>query len=74
MDNNQNTEFLYTNLKPYFWSDIANVIRQNKNSKLLQFLFGNDTLNYDSDGRINYLEERIIHLETELKLIKGKKI
>lgn len=68
MDNNQNTEFLYTNLKPYFWSDIANVIRQNKNSKLLQFLFGNDVLNYDSDSRINYLEERIIHLETRAPL------
>ena len=67
LNNSENTKFLQTNLKPYFWSDIGIVIRQNKNSKLLKFLFGNDDLN--GETKINSLEKRIIQLENELNLI-----
>ena len=42
IQNGENYEILKTNLQPFFWRKIKNIIRQNKKAALQQFLFGKD--------------------------------
>jgi len=36
----KNYEILSTNLQPFFWRKVKNIIRQNKKAILQEFLFG----------------------------------
>lgn len=60
-------EFLQTNLKPYFWFDLKNIIRQNNNQRLLEFLFGTPNKSKRLLDRINLLEKKILHLEKQIE-------
>lgn len=42
MENGKNYEILQTNLQPFFWKKVKNIIRQNKKAALQEFLFGKD--------------------------------
>jgi uncharacterized protein YlxW (UPF0749 family) len=82
MENAQEYEILNTNLKPFFWRKVQNIIRQNKKGALLEFLFGyteasNSTYRSSSPGldakiqilqnQVNSLQDRISDLETTLE-------
>jgi len=41
MENGKDLEVLKTNLQPFSWRKVKNIIRQNKKKALLEFLFGN---------------------------------
>jgi len=40
MEKRKDYEILQTNLQPFFWKKVHNIIRQNKQSALQEFLFG----------------------------------
>ena len=40
MENAKDYEILSTNLQPFFWQKVKNIIRQNKKAALQEFLFG----------------------------------
>ena len=40
MENGQDYEILETNLQPFFWRKVKDIIRQNKKDALQEFLFG----------------------------------
>ena len=42
MEKEEDYEILKTNLQPFFWRKVKNIIRQNKKDALLEFLFGKD--------------------------------
>jgi len=44
MEKGEDYEILKTNLQPFFWRKVKNIIRQNKKDALLEFLFGKDGL------------------------------
>ena len=44
MENSQEYEILSTNLQPFFWKKVRNIIRQNKKSALQEFLFPNPNI------------------------------
>ena len=49
MENGKDFEILSTNLQPFFWKKVKNVIRQNKKGALQEFLFGsqlNQSINH----------------------------
>lgn len=64
-----NSRILETNLKPYFWREIGNVIRQNRQEILLKFLFSNSSTSSveDLQNQINFLQEKIFDLEKKLE-------
>ena len=42
METGKDYEILNTNLQPFFWKKVQNIIRQNKKAALHEFLFGSD--------------------------------
>jgi predicted acetyltransferase len=44
METGKEYEILNTNLQPFFWRKVKNIIRQNKKSALEEFLFGYDNV------------------------------
>jgi len=40
LENGKDYEILETNLQPFFWRKVKNIIRQNKKAALQEFLFG----------------------------------
>ena len=40
MEKGKEYEILETNLQPFFWRKVRNIIRQNKKASLQEFLFG----------------------------------
>ena len=80
METGKEYEILQTNLQPFFWRKIKNIIRQNQKGALLEFLFGKDEDNklvnqgwnpaFDDriqnlQNQISSLEQKIIELEQE---------
>ena len=68
---NQGSEskILKTNLKPYFWTEVENLLRQNKKSILNNFLFPNSLSSSETtENKLNFLEEKIISLENKISL------
>jgi len=76
MENGKNYEILSTNLQPFFWRKVKNIIRQNKKAALQEFLFGSQEsiapteIQNDLKDKIESLEnqvfslqQRVIHLE-----------
>jgi len=74
IENGKNYKILSTNLEPFFWRKIKKIIRQNKKSILLEFLFQSSTETGQRESlqnqvnslveKVHSLEERIIDLET----------
>ncbi len=82
MENGEEYEILNTNLQPFFWRKVQNIIRQNKKGVLLEFLFGyteasNSTYRSSSPGldakiqtlqnQVDSLQQKIIQLESKLE-------
>lgn len=58
IQNADNYEILKTNLQPFFWKKVHNIIRQNKKGALQEFLFGKDTdTKYHTTGSNPALQE-----------------
>jgi hypothetical protein len=75
MENGEKYEILSTNLQPFFWKEVKNIIRQNKKGALQKFLFGsqlNQSINH-SDSQ-NDLEEKIQILQNQLNSLQQKVI
>ena len=73
IDNVKDYEILSTNLQPFFWRKVENIIRQNKKGALQEFLFGsqlNKSINHlDSQ---NDLQEKIQILQNQLNSLQQK--
>ena len=80
MENGEDYEILNTNLQPFFWRKVKNIIRQNKKAALQEFLFGSqdsiaapETQNCLNEkietlqNQVNSLQDRIRDLETTLE-------
>ena len=82
IDNGKDYEILETNLQPFFWRKVKNIIRQNKKGALLEFLFGYtearestyrgsspalDAKIQNLQNQVDSLQEKVIHLEIQLK-------
>ena len=50
IDNGKDYEILSTNLQPFFWREVKNIIRQNKKGALQEFLFGSQ-LNHSDEQK-----------------------
>jgi len=83
MENGKDDEILSTNLQPFFWRKVKNIIRQNQKAALLEFLFGKDEdQNPQSIGsspaleklqnQVNFLQERVLDLENQNIVMEEK--
>jgi len=83
IENENDFEILSTNLQPSFWRKLRKILRQNKKTVLLQFLFGSDSgRGYSYQGssppleelqnQVNSLQERIVELENQNLVMEGK--
>jgi hypothetical protein len=81
LENGKDYEILHTNLQPFFWRKVKNVIRQNKKAALQEFLFGKDEDKRSSyrganpvldakiqslQQQVDSLQKKVIHLESKL--------
>jgi len=78
MENGENYEILQTNLQPFFWKKVKNIIRQNKKAALQEFLFGKDEVNKDqtlgSNLAFQQMEKKIQNLQNQVTLLQQKVI
>nr|WPV76506.1 hypothetical protein [Naviculales sp.] len=76
MENGENYEILQTNLQPFFWKKVKNIIRQNKKAALQEFLFGKDAVNKDqtlgSNLAFQQMEKKIQNLQSQLQSLQQK--
>ena len=76
LENGKDYEILQTNLQPFFWRKVKNIIRQNKKSALQEFLFGkNDDSKLDnqtSNPRIKILEDQIQNFSNQVDSLQQK--
>ena len=80
LENGDNYEILDTNLQPFFWRKVQNIIRQNKKGALLQFLFGyteasNSTYPSSSpglDAKIQILQNQVDSLAEQVERLQQK--
>ena len=68
MEKGKNYKSLKTNLPPFFWLKVKNIIRQNKKSALLEFLFGSQNQILEEkiknlQNQVNYLQQELIELK-----------
>jgi len=70
MENGKDYQILETNLKPSFWRNLKNILRQNKKSLVLQFLFGN-TYGIESSND-NYRQGSNPHLEDKIAALQNQ--
>ena len=73
IENGKDYEILETNLQPFFWRKVKNIIRQNKKGALLEFLFGSQELIAPTATQ-NDLKEKIESLETQVSSLQHKVI
>ena len=80
-------EVLKTNLQPFFWRKVKNIIQQNKKGALQEFLFGAQTARGSSSmssapleemiknlqNQLDSLQQRVIHLENQI-IVKDRKL
>ena len=83
MENGKDYEILSTNLQPFFWRKVKNIIRQNKKAALQEFLFGSQEIiaiasQNDLEAKIqnlqnqlNSLQQKVIHFEAKLENSKS---
>ena len=78
IENAQDYEILSTNLQPFFWKKVKNIIRQNKKGALLEFLFGSDNDRGDSfqslSPSLKEMEKKIKNLQNQVTLLQQKVI
>jgi len=72
MEVGKDVEVLKTNLQPFFWKKLKNVIRQNKKSALLEFLFGSEKPDLDIRKEIQNFKEEIKELKYQLHSLHQK--
>jgi len=82
MENGKDFQILETNLKPSFWRNLKNILRQNKKSLLIQFLFGDSksradsyqgsSPNSDITKVSEVLEAKIQNLQTQVNFLQQK--
>ena len=65
MENGKDYEILDTNLQPFFWRKIKNIIRQNKKAGLHEFLFGSQDSIPTTETQ-NDLNEKIETLQIQV--------
>ena len=70
IQNGDNYEILKTNLQPFFWKKVKDIIRQNKKSALQEFLFGKEK--EASNPRIQILEDQIQNLQNQVDSLQEK--
>jgi len=83
--NERNFKILKTNLKPSFFRNLSKILRQNKKSVLLEFLFGSQGSTPQThltkeleekiqifENQIASLQEKVIHLENQNLVMEGK--
>ena len=67
IENAQDYEILSTNLQPFFWRKVKNIIRQNRKGALREFLCGSDNGKDDSSQSLSpalqEMEEKIQNLQ-----------
>jgi hypothetical protein len=73
LENGKDYEILETNLQPFFWRKVKNIIRQNKKAALQEFLFGSQD-SIAAPETQNHLNEKIESLETQLSSLQQKVI
>lgn len=85
IENAQDYEILSTNLQPFFWKKVKNIIRQNKKGALLEFLFGGEVTRMGSNNdrgdsfqslspSLKEMEKKIKNLQNQVTLIQQKVI
>ena len=76
LERTNNSQILKTNLKPSFWRNLKSILRQNKKTVLLQFLFGRGYSYPPSsshfEDQIQTLKNQLDSLETALRLEQQK--
>ena len=74
MQMGENYEILKTNLQPFFWRKVKNIIRQNKKVALQEFLFGSDSgESYQgSSPRVKILEDQMKALQNQIDSLQEK--
>jgi hypothetical protein len=85
MENGKDSKILSTNLQPFFWQRVKDVIRQNKKGALQEFLFRsqlNQSINHSDleekiqilQNQLNSLQQKVIDLETKVENPKYARI
>ena len=76
METGEEVEILNTNLEPFFWTRVKNVLRQSKKNLLIQFLFGkasdNKIINKDLSYALEEMEMKIQNLETQVSYLQER--
>jgi hypothetical protein len=83
LENGKDYEILETNLQPFFWRKVKNIIRQNKKSAFQEFLFGSqDSIaaiepekNFEAkienlQNQLDSLQEKVMNLESQTNHLK----
>ena len=73
LENGKNYEILETNLQPFFWRKVKNIIRQNKKAALQEFLFGSQESIASTEIQ-NDLKDKIESLENQVNSLQQKVI
>jgi hypothetical protein len=73
MEKGKDYEILATNLQPFFWRKVKNIIRQNQKGALLEFLFGKDEDNkLVNQGWNPAFDDRIQNLQNQINSLQQK--
>jgi len=77
MENGKYYEILSTNLQPFFWRKVKNIIRQNKKAALQQFLFGSKHPGGEDnrsgvEGSDPDLDQQLTSLRETMKLLQNQ--
>ena len=76
IENGKDHEILSTNLQPFFWKKIQDVIRQNKKAALQEFLFGSDhgrgTSSTSSSLQLQEMQDKIQSLQKQVESLKDR--
>ena len=73
IENGKDYEILETNLQPFFWRKVKNIIRQNKKAALQEFLFGSQESIASTEIQ-NDLKDKIESLENQVNSLQQKVI
>jgi hypothetical protein len=76
-ENAKDYEILHTNLQPFFWRKVKNIIRQNKKGALLEFLFGsNHSIGEDKRSKVEGsnpdLDQQLTSFKETMKLLQNQ--
>ena len=76
LENGKDYQILETNLQPFFWRKVKNIIRQNKKAALQEFLFGSDSDDtYQGLKNIHFspaLDHKIQNLQNQVNSLQDR--